>query len=137
MNHSAAIQLKPVATTVLVVDDEVLIRCLIAEHLREEGFNVIEARNAAEAIDVLNSGVDISLVFSDINMPGDRDGFALAEWITARKPGVEILLTSGVFRNLPLSLVGRGITLVPKPYLLSEVSAQINSRLICSRAHSS
>jgi CheY-like chemotaxis protein len=63
---------------VLVVEDEVLIRLVIADYLRECGYRVHEAANAAEAVAVLESGtVAIDIVFSDVLMPGDMDGFGL------------------------------------------------------------
>ena len=81
------------AETILVVEDDVLIRLIIAGHLRECGYRVIEAANAAEAVKVLQSqetGVDV--VVTDIQMPGDMDGFALAQWIRRERPGVEVVL---------------------------------------------
>jgi CheY-like chemotaxis protein len=55
--------------TVLVVEDEVLVRLIIAEELRSAGFQVIEAANADEALAVLANIRDVSLIFSDIRMP--------------------------------------------------------------------
>ena len=57
------------APIILVVEDEVMVRLAAAEHLRENGFTVIEAVSADEARSVLQSGIDVSLVFSDIQMP--------------------------------------------------------------------
>jgi CheY-like chemotaxis protein len=64
--------------TILVVEDDIFVRLDIAEYLRDCGYRVIEAGTAAEAIDVLESNVPIDLVFSDIQMPGEMDGFGLA-----------------------------------------------------------
>ena len=86
--------------TVLVVEDEVLIRLVIADYLRECGYKVYEAVNAQEAIAMLQSPeVAVDIVFSDVQMPGDMDGFALSRWIRANKPGVQVILTSGVERS--------------------------------------
>jgi CheY-like chemotaxis protein len=79
--------------TVLVVEDDVLIRLVIAGYLRDCGYRVIEAASAAEAITVLerdDSGV--SVVFTDIEMPGEMDGFALAQWLRRSRPSVEVVL---------------------------------------------
>lgn len=130
-------QSKSIKATLLIVDDEPLVRAVAAEHLRDEGFDVVEAKDASEAIDQLTSRSDIRLVFSDINMPGDRDGFGLAEWIVANKASVDVVLTSGVFRNLPLPLVGKGIPLWPKPYHLDEIAAHIDARLARHREKAS
>jgi CheY-like chemotaxis protein len=58
--------------TVLVVEDEVLVRLMIAEELRSAGFQVIEAADADEALAVLANITDVSVIFSDIRMPGKR-----------------------------------------------------------------
>ncbi|WP_292177368.1 response regulator [Mesorhizobium sp.] len=81
--------------TILVVEDDIFIRLDIAEYLRECCCRVVEAGTAAEAIDVLESNLPVDLVFSDIQMPGDLDGFGLARWIRQRQPGVKVILTSG------------------------------------------
>src|ERR1700759_156180 len=84
------------AKTILVVEDEVLVRMNIADHLREQGFIVLEAATADEARSVLLAGVQIDLVFSDIMMPGPLDGAGLADWLVAHNPDVPIILASGV-----------------------------------------
>ncbi len=79
---------------VLVVDDEVLIRMLIADELRELGLAVIECGDADEALEVLHSGPPVSLVFTDINMPGTINGAGLASAIKVEFPDLVVLLTS-------------------------------------------
>lgn len=81
--------------TVLVVEDEILVRMVIADYLRDCGYRVIEAGNAREALTVLQSSEQIDIVFSDVQMPGDMDGFGLARWIRQNQPRVRVLLTSG------------------------------------------
>jgi len=67
------------AETVLVVDDEVLIRMVISEYLRDCGYKVIEAANADEAILLLQQEeLTIDVVFTDIEMPGSMDGWGLS-----------------------------------------------------------
>jgi CheY-like chemotaxis protein len=61
-----------------VVEDEVLVRIKVADELRAQGYAVIEATNASEAISVLQSSMRIDLVLTDIRMPGDLDGLGLA-----------------------------------------------------------
>jgi CheY-like chemotaxis protein len=86
--------------TILVVEDEVLIRFAIADYLRDCGYRVLEAGNGAEAQELVTRGGEpIHLVFSDIQMPGTIDGFALARWLRANNPAVKIILTSGVVRS--------------------------------------
>lgn len=79
--------------TVLVVEDEILLRVAIADYLRECGFKVYEAGTGSDALIILrakNAAVD--LVLSDIDMPGAFDGFALAQWIRKHKPKLAIVL---------------------------------------------
>jgi CheY-like chemotaxis protein len=75
--------------TILVVDDEVLIRMALSDFLQECGFKVLEAGNAEEAITILEQGhAVIDLVFSDVRMPGELDGFGLAKWIRENRKGL-------------------------------------------------
>jgi CheY-like chemotaxis protein len=88
---------------ILVVEDEVLIRFVIADYLRECGYHVMEAANAAEAVALLEvEAAPIDLVFSDVQMPGDMDGFGLAHWVRDNRPGLPIILTSGNARTADL-----------------------------------
>ncbi|MFL6548481.1 MAG: response regulator [Povalibacter sp.] len=103
--------------TVLVVEDEILIRHVIAAYLRDCGYKVIEAANADEAITLLaHEEIDVDVVFSDVEMPGTIDGFALAKWLRERRPGVDVLLTGSVSRaaDAAADLCDRGP--IPKPY---------------------
>jgi CheY-like chemotaxis protein len=86
---------RPPPETILFVEDEVLIRMDMAEFLRQSGYRVSEAANVAEAIDALNSKFAVDLVVTDVRMPGNMDGFALAEWVRANRAGVEVILCSG------------------------------------------
>jgi CheY-like chemotaxis protein len=81
--------------TVLVVEDEILVRMDIAMSLKHEGFTVCEASNADEAIEILNARSDIKLMFTDIDMPGSMDGLKLAEAVRDRWPPVKIIVASG------------------------------------------
>lgn len=81
---------------ILVVEDEVLVRMVIADRLRDAGFTVIEASDAREALEVLRlSTVSIRLVLSDIRMPGATDGCGLARIVRSEYPMIKIVLTSG------------------------------------------
>jgi CheY-like chemotaxis protein len=86
---------EPRSETILVVEDEVLVRMVIADYLRECGYRVIEAGSAEEAITVLTSPEPVDIVFSDVQMPGEMDGFGLATWIRRNQPWLKVLLTSG------------------------------------------
>lgn len=112
---------------ILIVEDEVLIRMMIADELRRAGYCVIEAASAREAAEIVNSGnAEIALVFSDVRMPGSMDGVALAKLIRARRPSVKILLTSG-----HLGEVDRADhdSFFSKPYEIAAVIERIKSLL--------
>jgi CheY-like chemotaxis protein len=80
---------------ILIVEDETLIRMDAADMIREAGFGVVEASNADEAIGILEVRLDITIVFTDIQMPGSMDGLKLAAAIRGRWPPIRIIATSG------------------------------------------
>jgi two-component system, response regulator PdtaR len=84
----------PETLTVLLVEDEVLIRLMLADELRSHGFQVLEASDAAEALAILQSSLPVHLLFTDIRMPGDMDGVALAKAAHARFPQVKSIIGS-------------------------------------------
>jgi two-component system, response regulator PdtaR len=102
--------------TLLIAEDEFIIRLVIAEFLREEGYEVLEAANADEALDIFRSGVPIDLLFTDVRMPGSMDGCELARRVRAEWPSTQVILTSAYSQSL---LSARSISedfVVPKPY---------------------
>jgi len=79
--------------TVLVVEDEILLRVALADYLRECGFRVYEAGAGQDALAILRvRRTALDLVLSDIDMPGEVDGFALAQWIRKHKPKLPVVL---------------------------------------------
>ena len=110
--------------TVLVVEDEVLIREFIKEELEVEGYTVVEAEHADAAIAVLEARADIQLVFTDIDMPGSMDGIKLAAFVRDRWPPVHIIVTTGKPR--PLTIPGNAL-FIPKPYRSETVIAAIRT----------
>jgi len=121
--------------TVLVVEDEVLIRMVISAYLRDCGYRVIEAANADEAILVLQQEeLAIDVVFTDTEMPGSMDGFGLSQWIRANRQGLEVILVGSPARaaNAAGELCESGPTL-SKPYEPQAVLDHIK-RLLAKRA---
>ena len=112
--------------TVLVVEDEVLTRMMIAETLREAGLVVVEAGNADEAMAYIKGGAAVDLVFADIEMPGAMDGAVLARRLRAEFPGIKVMLTSGGSRTPETTSIA---PFVSKPYDLGAVVAQISRAL--------
>ena len=112
---------------ILVVEDEILIRSAVAEFLRNVGYRVIEAADAAEAVAIFASRTQIDLVFSDINMPGPMDGLGLVRWIADHHPGIQVILTSAISHARSAGRSGAGF--LPKPYRLAEAARRIASLL--------
>jgi two-component system, response regulator PdtaR len=81
--------------TVLVVEDDVLLRYVLAEQLRDMCLIVVEAEHADSAITYLGSGGPCDLVVSDIQMPGSLDGLGLARYVRDAFPQLPIILVSG------------------------------------------
>ncbi len=106
---------------VLLVEDEVLIRALLAEALRGAGLRVVEAANADEAWDYLQAGGEAGLMFSDIQMPGSMNGVELAHKVRAAFPEIKLVLTSG---NPGPKNIAEIATFLTKPYRL-EAAAQL------------
>jgi DNA-binding response OmpR family regulator len=126
--HTAGIR-----ETVLVVEDEVLLRLSIAAYLRDCGYRVIEAADADEAVLVLKQpDVDIDVLFTDIEMPGAMDGFGLAQWTRANRPGLDVILAGTAPRavNAAANLCEDGP--MPKPYESHLVLDRIR-RLLAAR----
>jgi CheY-like chemotaxis protein len=81
---------------VLVVEDEVLVRMMLADVLDEAGFRVIEAAHADEALSVLTALPEVQAVVTDVEMPGgSMNGFALAREVRTQRPDIGVLIASG------------------------------------------
>lgn len=112
--------------TVLVVEDDVLLRISTADHLRSRGYHVVEAGTAIEAATILSSRSPVHLVFSDVDLPGATGGLTLAVWLHTHYPAIPVVLTSGVRAVMPTLSDQRVIPFVPKPYDLDELSNLIS-----------
>jgi DNA-binding NtrC family response regulator len=108
-------------TSVLMVEDEVLISELMTEVLSENGFAVHAVPDAESALDYLDSGPEVDVLFTDINLLGPMDGSTLAKQVRARRPDLPIVYCSGHYSPSALSpLVPRSIFL-KKPYNPTDV----------------
>jgi two-component system, response regulator PdtaR len=113
---------------ILVVDDEAMLRFCAADALEEEGFEVIEAANADEALKVLANRPDVRLLFTDIQMPGKLDGLALARKVHEQWPRIKLVITSGRKQPSRAEIPDDG-SFIAKPYRLGEVTAEVNDQL--------
>lgn len=113
---------------VLVVEDEALLLFSIADDLRDQGFDVLEATNADQAVSILHANPNILVVFTDIDMPGSMDGLKLSATIRDRWPPVRIMVTSGKSRPMQADLPAGG-RFLPKPYSPQVVADEIRHLL--------
>ena len=119
--------------TVLLVDDEYLVRGVLSEILKEAGFAVVPAENGAQAIEILSRLSHVDLVFSDIKM-APLDGFELAKWVHEHKPGLPVILTSGYSGKTNMAAELNGAQLFRKPFDFDAVVEKIRDTLGCKRA---
>jgi len=119
----------PSRCTVLVVEDEMLIRMFAADSLQENGFTVLEAADAAEALKILDAHDDVDVLFTDVNMPGPMDGIALVGLMHGRRPELGLIITSG--RGAPdlADLPGTSLYLA-KPYLPQQLAAAVERQTL-------
>src|SRR5262245_41221063 len=83
-------------STVLLVEDEVLLRIAVAQDLRANGYNVVEAANGDEARNLILAGIPVDIVVADIAMPGRLDGVEFATWLWENAEAMPIIFTSGL-----------------------------------------
>ena len=101
---------------VLVVEDHPIIRMGAVELVLSAGYEALQARDADEAIRILESRSDIDLVFTDVQMPGTMDGIKLSHYIRERWPPVKLILASGN-AILEESSLPKGSGFFAKPYV--------------------
>ena len=108
-------------TNVLVVEDEALISDPIADVLNDGGFAVHAVPAAEEALRYLESGADVDVLFTDINLLGSMDGSMLVQEVRAQRPELPIVYCSGRYSLFPLAPPVPSSIFVKKPYSPTEV----------------
>jgi CheY-like chemotaxis protein len=113
------------SVSILVVEDEPLLRMVALDMVEEAGFAAYEARNADDALALLETQDDIGLVFTDINMPGSMDGVALGHLVRERWPWIKLAITSAQPRSqreMPACAV-----FLAKPYRLQQFIEKLHA----------
>jgi CheY-like chemotaxis protein len=105
---------------VLIVEDELRLRMNAVDMIDAAGFEVVEAANADEAIEILEARRDVGVVFTDIQMPGSMDGLKLVRAVRGRWPPIKIVATSGHIGVAQTDLPEGG-RFLPKPYSAGQV----------------
>ena len=113
---------------VLVVDDEAVLRLIAADVLEDSGFRVVEAEDAKEALKVLADCPGVSVLFTDVNMPGALDGLDLAREVHARWPDIKLVVTSGRPKPTDKEMPEDG-RFVAKPYSPDSLVREIRKAL--------
>ncbi len=118
----------PDRAVVLIVEDEPLVRMMVIDLFEDEGFEVLEAGDADSALSILQTRTDVDLLFTDVEMPGSLDGYALARWVYMHRPAVKTMIVSG--RALPgIGDVPEGAIFVGKPYDHGDVMRRVQSMM--------
>jgi CheY-like chemotaxis protein len=121
MDHTASS-----STIALVAEDEVLVRMVAADMLEDAGFRVIEVGDAQAALDYLVDSSDVTLLFTDIDMPGRMDGIGLAQEVARCWPHIAIMVCSGRVKP-PAGALPTRAHFISKPYsnaLVQQVLAE-------------
>lgn len=119
--------LVPQPATILVVEDDPILRFTLSMELRQDGFQVREARNTDEAETVLETGATVNLMVTDIEMPGERDGIALAKSVRAFHPSIRVIVASGTVPDS--SIVNVADAFFGKPYDIDRLVQRIRTLL--------
>ena len=116
--------------TILVVEEDVMVRLVIADYLRTCGFWVVEVSNTDEAVKALTTGLRVDVVLTPVYASGSMDGFGLAQWVRRKRPATRTVLSSGVRRTAELAgaLCEKG-PMLSKPYSVREVERRIRAIL--------
>ncbi len=116
---------EPRKDVVLLVEDEYLIRADTADILADEGFAVLEAPDAEEALGMLAGGTEVAVLFTDVNLPG-MSGLQLARKVAERWPHIRVLVTSGHVHPAADEFPGQ---FIGKPYMPQAVVATVRGLL--------
>ena len=119
---------------ILVVEDDDDVRGITETRLESLGYRVLSARSGREAIDLCKAGHSISLVFSDVVMPGGPSGYDVADWVRMNRPDIQIMLTSGYDDELAKNERNRAAKMLPKPYSRSQLATAVQELMQEQRA---
>jgi PAS domain S-box-containing protein len=117
--------------TILVVEDDTLVRKYVMAQVASLGYETLEAANAAEALKIIENGAEVDLLFTDVIMPGAMNGRQLVDEALRRRPLLKILFTSGYTENAILhhGRLDEGVLLLAKPYRKPELARMIRIAL--------
>jgi signal transduction histidine kinase/CheY-like chemotaxis protein len=120
---------EPRQGSVLLVEDDDEVAALVSEMLSQLGYAVTRAASAQAALGAFANGRAVDLVFSDIMMPGGMNGVELARELHRRRPDIPVLLTSGFPDAARKDAEATGVSILPKPYQISDLAAALHMTL--------
>jgi PAS domain S-box-containing protein len=117
--------------TILVVEDDRLVRDYVLTQLHSLGYVTLQAANAAEALDIVAAGASFDLLFTDVIMPGKMNGRQLADELQKTRPDLKVVYTSGYTENAIIhhGRLDAGVLLLAKPYRKSDLARIIRRAL--------
>jgi PAS domain S-box-containing protein len=118
--------------TVLVIDDEPLVRMLVTDVLRELGYAAIEAADGSAGLKILRSAARIDLLITDIGLPGGMDGGQVAEEARKLRPAVKVLFITGFAEKAVLSHghIEAGMSVLTKPFAMEALASRVKGLLL-------
>ena len=111
--------------TILVVEDEPLVLDMISQELTDQGFAVLEADTGEAALSIMESGQTVDVLFTDIRLPGELDGWRLAATAREAKPGLSVIYVTGY--NVDREAAVPGSIFLKKPYRPSDITETIRT----------
>jgi signal transduction histidine kinase/CheY-like chemotaxis protein len=117
--------------TILVVEDDALVRNYVVAQLKSLRYDVLTAANAAEALNIIDRSDGLDLLFTDVIMPGTMNGRQLSDEAAKRRPGLKVLFTSGYTENAIVhhGRLDPGVLLLAKPYRKADLARMIRRAL--------
>lgn len=135
--ESIAIERAKGGETVLVIDDEPLVRMLVVDALEELGYTAIEAGDGPAAMKVLQSEIHIDLLITDVGLPNGMNGRQVADAARQLRPGLNVLFITGYAENAVLNHghLEHGMQVITKPFDMSELSRRIQAMMSEDNQH--
>jgi PAS domain S-box-containing protein len=129
--ESPLLELEGGNETILVVEDDPLVRAYVSAQLQSLGYKTLSAANGIEALAIVDSGAAFDLLFTDVIMPGRLNGRQLAAEIASRYPSLKVLFTSGYTENAIIhhGRLDSGVLLLAKPYRKQDLARMLRVAL--------
>lgn len=120
-----------VGETVLVIDDEPMVRMLIVETLEEGGYNAIEAEDGPSGLKILESSTRIDLLITDVGLPGGLNGRQVADAARRSRPDLKVLFVTGYAENAAVGNghLDPGMEVLTKPFVMSDLANKITEMI--------